>query len=61
MKHEDIIEVTITLEVVKVSNVNREASKVCAGCVAEFDAKLCANLPRCESNEGSFIFKASSK
>ena len=61
MEHEDIIEVTITLEVVKVSNGNREASKACAGCVAEFDANLCANLPKCESNEGSFIFKAASK
>lgn len=58
MEDKKIINVTITVEKVRVSiSNNREVSKKCTGCIAEFEDKLCSILPRCETNEGSFIFK----
>lgn len=61
MNYEDIIEVKITLQPIRVSDGNREPSKLCSGCIAEIDTDLCSNLPKCETNEGSFIFKAVGK
>lgn len=57
MEDRKIIDVTITVEVISIST-NEAGTSRCEGCMAEDQEKLCSLLPRCETNEGSFIFKA---